>query len=688
MSSQPPLVSIVIPVYNHEKYVEKALHSVFHQTYSNLEVIIIDDGSKDKSASVVEEWLKKRNWNQTNIRQFRFITQENQGAHHTINHGLKIAKGEYLTILNSDDFYDVTRVEKCLNRLQLEERDLIFSAIVGIDDEEKPLPLGNVWRNCYEYALGHLSHKPTVGFQLLESNLAISTGNLFFTRKLYENVGEFKNLKLAHDYDFLMRALLLTEPVFLNEQLYFYRVHTGNTFSQLHDLAEVELKQIYRDYLLAISHSPPPNPQAPCHWYWPLVFSLERFRTKIDRGLSHYLTPVNHEKKSSLDSPSSSSLPQKNRKNKKISLISHDLSLSGGPKVIADLAYALKQQGFRVKVVSYFDGPMKKLLENYQIPVYVLPSMTAKGMSHRRVWIKNGCCLFNSFLLLFKLNRRVVGNTYVTGHLLLILAILNPFYRIFWYLHESYPPSSLLQKKTHLLAKLAKKRRGFHLWFGSHDTRAIWKQSGFEGVTHYWSGLPACHETIKPIDKTFIDILSVGTVAPRKGVHYLIEAFTIGVNEGKIADNVRLTIIGFCEDITLCHEYVGDLILQVVKSGLHDRIRLIPGLQANELEAYYHEADLFVQSSVLECLPLALFQAMSLGLPIVTTDVNGCVEAIEDGKHGYVCSPRNSRILLETILKSLNDPTRSWKMGREAQKHFNEKFCLQKNFESILSHLK
>ncbi len=698
MSNNVPLVSIVIPVYNHEKYVEEALNSVLYQTYPRLEVIIIDDGSKDRSVDCVDKWLVKAEQTNKTGRSFTFIKQENRGAHNTINRGLSIAQGDYLAILNSDDIYDVQRFEKLVKRLEEEGGQFAFTAIKGIDDDGNALPADHPWRQGYENLKHGLADAPTVGFQLLPGNLAISTGNFIFSRKLYQRIGEFKNLRLAHDYDFLLRALVVTEPIFLDEELYLYRIHGDNTFSKLNDLLEIELSQIYRDYLLQVSQHPPENPQAPCHWYWPNAFSRARLKTNIEIGLNSYLTKP----ESSPDHPLSERKKQHeppvkikvSKKHRKISFITHELTFTGAPKVVADLAFSLKEKGYKVNVISLLEGPMRKEFESRQIPVYVLPKRIAVGVLYNTHFlIKNCYRLFASLLLLFKSRKITIGNTYLTGPLLTLISLLKPFSRLIWYIHESSPPSASLNKvglnrKPKSFLSRAMRNPRFEFWFGSHNTRHIWESADFKGKTVYWSGIPICHSPAQSLEKPIKNILSVGTCSPRKGTHYLIEAFMMGVKEGLIQNDVSLTIIGVHSDLAIRQEYMSDLILQIAHSGLKDRIRLLTHIRPHQLEAYYQEADLYVQSSIEECMPLALFKAMSMGLPIVTTNVNGCVEAIEDDNTGYVCYPRNSRLLLNAILKAINNPQKSRMMGLKAKEFFNEKFCLEKNLEEVLQQLK
>ena len=698
MSNDLPLVSVIVPVYNDEKYVEEALNSIFYQTYSHLEVIIIDDGSQDCSVDRIEKWMERTQQIKKSSHTFSFFKQENRGDPETINRGLAAARGEFLTILNSDDVYDSRRIEKLINRVLEEQGELAFSAVKGIDARGNSLPIDHPWRTVYEHSLHHLTNVPTVGFQLLSGNLAMSTGNLFFSRNLYHRVGEFKNLKLAHDYDFLLRALLVTEPIFLVEELYFYRLHGNNTISNSNDLVKTEFNEIYREYLFQTFHHAPDNNKAPCHWYWPSAFSLARAKLKLDRGLTDYLTKPNndHEINSNVQESlqfASSSLEKHGMKKKqKISLITHELSLTGAPKVVADLAIALKKRGYTVNVISLFEGPMRKEFENNQIPLYVLPRLINLGMRVNKpsfTFIRSGCRLLASFILLFKLHKVIVGNTCATGPLISLLSLLNPFYRIIWYIHDSSPPSASLEIKGKMkfLLNLTQYNSRFQRWFGSQNTQEIWQNSNLGGKTVYWSGIPACHSLSKTSPKPMTEILSVGTSSPRKGTHHLIEAFIMGIKEGSIPDDVRLTIIGFDENVNAPHEYVGDLILQVVHSGLKDRIRLVPNLQPQQLESYYQQTDLYVQSSTQECLPLAILKAMSMGLPIVTTDVNGCIEAIENDKTGYVCRSRNSRLLLNSMIKALKNPEKSRTLGLEAQKVFNEKFCLDKNLEAVFQNL-
>jgi len=130
--SELPLVSIVIPVYNVEHYLCECLDSVIHQTYKNLEIILIDDGSTDSSGSICDKYAKEDE-------RFLVIHKENAGQGIARNIGIDLAHGKYIIFLDSDDYWSLDTVEKLC---QLAERDtlqlLLFSAEPFWDGMEKP----------------------------------------------------------------------------------------------------------------------------------------------------------------------------------------------------------------------------------------------------------------------------------------------------------------------------------------------------------------------------------------------------------------------------------------------------------------------------------------------------------------------------------------------------------------------
>ena len=105
MMKQNQLVSVVIPLYNAEKYIEETMQSILDQTYKNIEIVIVDDGSKDQSPSIVKILLKIP-------RSSKIRSSKNQGVSVARNTGIENASGEYIAFLDSDDLWHPTKIEK------------------------------------------------------------------------------------------------------------------------------------------------------------------------------------------------------------------------------------------------------------------------------------------------------------------------------------------------------------------------------------------------------------------------------------------------------------------------------------------------------------------------------------------------------------------------------------------------
>lgn len=101
------MVSIIIPIYNTEQYLRQALDSIINQTYKNLQIICINDGSTDNSLSIIEEYARKDN-------RIEIISQDNKGLSAVRNVGMQHSKGEYLTFVDSDDWIDLDCIEKAV----------------------------------------------------------------------------------------------------------------------------------------------------------------------------------------------------------------------------------------------------------------------------------------------------------------------------------------------------------------------------------------------------------------------------------------------------------------------------------------------------------------------------------------------------------------------------------------------
>ena len=122
-------VSVIVPVYNVEKYLRKCLDSIIQQTYQNLEILIINDGSTDGSDVICREYVEK----DTRI---AYITKENSGVSDTRNMGLKQASGDYVTFVDSDDWIEKTYVEELYDKITTYNADIAIANYYLFNDSE------------------------------------------------------------------------------------------------------------------------------------------------------------------------------------------------------------------------------------------------------------------------------------------------------------------------------------------------------------------------------------------------------------------------------------------------------------------------------------------------------------------------------------------------------------------------
>lgn len=266
------LVSVIIPAYNHEAFIEKALLSVYNQTYKNLELILIDDFSKDKTFELAKNLLDTPHFQKRFKRVICIKNDKNLGAHATLNKAITIAEGEYISLLNSDDLYHPYRIEKLLNYSNSSPYLFIFSNYKFINDKEEDIswhPLNIELQMAINDAL---IRYPSISFIFLQKQIALSTGNFLFTKKLYKKVGGFINLRYCHDLDFILQCIRYTEPIFVNEPLYYYRIHGDNTFSTVKDLAIAETEVCLTRYFKETEYGELVNNLAPCRKNYPLFF--------------------------------------------------------------------------------------------------------------------------------------------------------------------------------------------------------------------------------------------------------------------------------------------------------------------------------------------------------------------------------------------------------------------------------
>lgn len=223
-------VSIIMPAFNHARWVGEALQSVLAQSFADFELIVIDDASSDATWEVIQTF---RAQGDSRLQCIRHAT--NLGAPATINEGLRHAQGEYLAIINSDDVWDSQRLGRLLRAAEHDGVDFLSTDVALLDASSCPAETNEpYWVTWFEALKQDYTDHADLLATLLRGNCLITTSNFFFHRRVYARVGEFADLRYVHDYDYALRVwdAGFQMQFLTGEKLLGYRLHGANTIRE------------------------------------------------------------------------------------------------------------------------------------------------------------------------------------------------------------------------------------------------------------------------------------------------------------------------------------------------------------------------------------------------------------------------------------------------------------------------
>ena len=221
------LISIIVPIYNVEKYLRMCLDSIENQTYSNIEVLLINDGSPDSSGEICQEYVARDS-------RFRYFEKENGGLSDARNYGIERSNGKYLTFIDSDDWVEPTYIEDMYQAALKNDSEIVVSNYTLFDVKENHY-LIHVWDDYYEetYEGEELINK----LPLLERRdySFVTSWGILFKKELFNNI-KFPKGKVIEDsrtnYKLFARSLRST---YINKALYNYRIGRESISSQVNE---------------------------------------------------------------------------------------------------------------------------------------------------------------------------------------------------------------------------------------------------------------------------------------------------------------------------------------------------------------------------------------------------------------------------------------------------------------------
>lgn len=233
------LISVIIPVYNGEKYISKALDTVMNQSVLPYEIVIVNDGSTDGTSMAIEDYLKNRN---IPINFLKVINQKNLGAGEARNTGLCMATGNWVSFLDCDDEWSTKKIELVVNTIK---RNPDFNIIAH----------NEFWKYVDNNALSHIAYlkekyNPDKDFfvQMYEGNL-LSTSSLTIKKLLLDQTNLFDTtLQPAEDYDLWMRLSKRGKLFYMDDVLTTYLIRRDSISSSIMNRYNAEIEICLRNY--------------------------------------------------------------------------------------------------------------------------------------------------------------------------------------------------------------------------------------------------------------------------------------------------------------------------------------------------------------------------------------------------------------------------------------------------------
>lgn len=264
-----PLVSFIIACYNHEKYVTKTLDSILQDSYPNKEIVIINDGSKDKSDEVIKLWITAKA-QQVPV---NYISRPNKGICPTLNELLDNAKGKYIVPIASDDMLYGNTTKERVEILESNPSKLVLvsDALVINDDDKIILPSAMENYNHGNKAK-YSSEEGIIEETIL--NPSISGPVVIYNKDIFNIIGKYPENIAAEDWFFYQRAAAKLKILFWDTKVSLYRLHDSNISGQKSKVKGKLVKAIIKTFIINMSWFPG------SHFKW-LAFKQIRHYTYI-----------------------------------------------------------------------------------------------------------------------------------------------------------------------------------------------------------------------------------------------------------------------------------------------------------------------------------------------------------------------------------------------------------------------
>lgn len=700
-----PLVSVIIASYNYAHLIKETIDSILKQTYTNYEIIIIDDGSKDNSIEVITPYLDNNK-----IHLYTHPNFENRGLCETIKLGIEKSRGEFIAFCESDDLWHPQHLEKKIhiinnfNNVQIISNNIeLFGDANAIQERMEYLEKMNAFLTeggnrinlrqnrgmnfiatfsavmIKKDVLSKLNFdSPTPAWldfwlyrQILKDHLLFYTNEKLTLWRMHNSFNGLNGAKghvkrndlflaksdsllgIAPPARFIKRINLIKKSKYWDET--YYRANYGS------HLEGLEPAQHY--FYLGWKEGYNPSKEFCNDAYLNLYADMQKGRMN---PLVHYerhgkkrkIFPVNAIKDSPLTLTDIEAIQQKRKVTKTILFISHELTLTGAPRALLNMVITAKEQGVTPIILSLASGPMENEIKEMGIKLFILPFI------HTRMVF--GDKLLDQFFSSFD---TIVFNTLATISLIKDMHY-NPAKKIAW-LHEgsiSYAHFCKLQDLTTLFAAFDR-----IYTVGDYAKSFTNPYIQTEKVKNLLYGIPdqAIPSAVSSLNSK-ITLLLPGTLCKRKGQNVLLKS--LWYLAPKTRNKIHIYLAGMPAE---------KQVTKAVKHSWFTCVEYLGELTHNQMLALYPKVDLILCPSLDDPMPIICTEAMMFSKPIIVTESTGTAQFISSGINGYTIPANSPKALAEAICKIVEHPKELSEWGKNARQIYEKNFSMKEFAHNI-----
>jgi len=212
--NEKPLISVIVPVYNVEKYLRKCIESIINQTYNNLQIILVNDGSTDSSLSICKEY-------ETTDNRIIVIDKENEGPAIARNVGLDSADGDFIAFVDSDDWILENMYEVLLEKQAIHNADMTVCGKLNYYEKTDSFVSGNLFENDV-----YCEKEEAIGILMLKS---VAPWNKLYRKKLFDSIRFPEGKFIGEDANVIMRVIKECNGIeIISAELYMYNVRANS----------------------------------------------------------------------------------------------------------------------------------------------------------------------------------------------------------------------------------------------------------------------------------------------------------------------------------------------------------------------------------------------------------------------------------------------------------------------------